>query len=247
MNTGLTSKSFWLKYWQTKDLVIPIKKNYPFSDLFQKYCSPRQLKTFLEIGGFPGYFAIYLKKHLGYEVSLLDYVVQRKTIHKLLKKNGLKKKDLIVHEKDFFNFSTKKKYDVVFSSGFIEHFENYDEIIKKHWQLTNKGGVMLIILPNLLGLNGHFQLMFDPDNLNIHNLSSMNIKSLKKIIKNLNPSKFEVRYYGGLSIWLENLNQKSLFQKLLVYGVYAIGKIFKLFRINSKFTSPFIYLVAHKK
>ncbi|MFZ5437827.1 MAG: class I SAM-dependent methyltransferase [Patescibacteria group bacterium] len=247
MNRSLTTKSFWLKYWKTKNLVINIKKNYPFTDLFNKYSKNKNLKTFLEIGGFPGYFAVYYNKYLGFKSYLLDFVIDKKIITNLLKKNSLNKNDLTVYEQDFFKFKTNKKYDVVFSSGFIEHFDNFDEVINKHWQLTNKGGVMLIILPNLLGLNGHVQLFFDPNNLNIHNLKSMDIQNLRKIVKTLKPKKSEVNYYGGLSIWLEDLSNKSIFHKLIVYCIYVIGKIFKLAGFNSKFTSPFIYIMAEKK
>lgn len=247
MKHDLTSRFFWLKYWKTKNLIVSVKKNYPFSDIFINNFSKNNTGKFIEIGGFPGYFAIYFRKYLNFKSSLLDYVIDRKTIAKLLKFNELEINDINILEKDFFKYKTTKKYDVVFSSGFIEHFENFSNVIKKHWQLTNKNGTMLIILPNLLGLNGHIQLLFDPNNLNIHNLQSMDIKNLDKIVNKLKPKKYEINYYGGLSIWLEDLENKTIFHKIMVYSIYILGKVIKMLGLNSKFTSPFIYILAKKK
>ena len=76
---------------------------------------------------------------------------------------------------DFFNFSTDRKYDIVFSLGFIEHFNNTRDVILRHVDLLASSGLLLIVLPNLLGLNGWIQRRFDKENYDVHNLKSMEI------------------------------------------------------------------------
>jgi SAM-dependent methyltransferase len=241
-----TSVLTWEKYWKNKIIIKSVNKNYWFNDLFKKELKNFSFKDFLEIGGYPGYFAIYFKKYWNSDVSLLDYVVDRDQIEKLLEFNELNTNDISVIESDLFNFKTQKKYDLVFSYGFIEHFEDTKKVINKHWDLVNPRGKMIIIFPNLLGLNGIFQLLFDPENMSIHNLMCMDINRLKEILFKLKIKKAEVNYYGGLGVWLEQLDKRNIFMKFLIYGLGGIGKLIKLTGFNSKFISPHIVIVAEK-
>lgn len=236
----------WESYWKNKKIIRKIGTNFWFNDIFRKELRGYPYENFMEIGGYPGYFAIYFKKYWNYKVTFLDYVIKKKPFKKLLKANNLKETDIEVIKLDFVNLRTKNKYDVVFSFGFIEHFEDTEKVINKHWDLVNPRGKMIIIFPNLLGLNGIFQLMFDPENMSIHNLMCMDINRLKKILLKLKIKKADVNYYGGLGVWLERLNDRNILIKILIYGLGAFGKLVKLTGFNSKFSSPHIVIIAQK-
>ncbi len=242
----ITNVVTWENYWKNKKIIRKIGSNFWFSDIFSKELRGHPYENFLEIGGYPGYFSTYFKKYRGFKVSLLDYVIDKDQINKLFKFNNLNIKDVDIIESDLFNFKTQKKYDLVFSYGFIEHFDDTEKVIKKHWDLVNPRGKMIIILPNLLGLNGIFQLLFDSENMSIHNLRCMDINRLKEILFKLKIKKADVNYYGGLGVWLERLNDRNILIKILIYGLGAFGKLVKLTGFNSKFSSPHIVIIAQK-
>ncbi len=241
-----TTKSYWQAYWNKKKLIKFISNNYPFSNILKKYIKHKKYHTFIEIGGFPGYFAIFCKKYLNLESTLLDYYIYKPVLKTLLKKNNLSLDSIVLIEQDFLNFKSSKKYDVVFSFGFLEHFEDTKLVIKKHWKLVAHDGTLLIVIPNFLGFNGCLQLLADPQNLSKHNLMSMDVNVLKNIIRDLEPSSWEVFYYGGLGLWLEQLESRKLITKLVVYISYLLGKILNFFHINTKLTSPYIVIMATK-
>src|SRR3989304_4017001 len=189
MTKNLTDNQFWRNYWQSKAVIKPVLENISNSKIFKRELSHKKYKTMIEIGGFPGTYAIYFKKYWQYQSALLDYVFDKSIFNRLLRINNLNKNDITVIVRDFFTFKNKKKYDVVFSLGFIEHFDNLEDVLKRHWKLVNRGGKLIIGIPNFLGMNGFYQLFFDPANLNIHNLDSMDFTKIEFLLKRLKPKK----------------------------------------------------------
>ena len=144
---------------------------------------------------------------------------------------------------DFFNFSTDGKYDIVFSLGFIEHFNDTRDVILRHVDLLAPGGLLLIVLPNLLGLNGWIQRRFDKENYDAHNLKSMEIDQLKKIMATFSLKDLRVEYTRKPIVWLEPKAKTSLMIRRMVKMIsYAI----KLFPVKGKFLSPYIVIAARK-
>ena len=93
-----------------------------------------------------------------------------------------------------FNYEVEKKYDLVLSCGLIEHFEDTKAIIKSHIQFLNKGGKLLITLPNFTGVNGWVQQKFDNENYLKHNIKSMDPVLLSQIAKELHLKNIKVYY-----------------------------------------------------
>lgn len=242
----LTDKQFWTKYWSTKKTTKIVGSNYPFSDLFASVLTRNTSGSMIEIGGFPGYFAIFFQKYWHYKTTLLDYYINEKFLQSIWKDNNIDKKDIKVFKADFFHYKTAKQYDLVYSMGFIEHFDNTEDVIARHWKFVKKGGEMLITLPNFLGLNGHMQLSWDPDNLNKHNLECMDIVRLESILDALHITQAKVFYWGGLRVWLEDLGSRTLWQKFVVGCLYVLGIVIKKLGINNKFLSPYIVIYAKK-
>ena len=104
---------------------------------------------------------------------------------------------------------------------------------------------MLIVVPNFLGINGLLQRLFDPQNLEIHNLKAMKIESINNCIKNCGLTLIEANYYPSTQIWLENLESRGVFLKI---GVRVIGKFMTIlgmiFGRRNKLLSNSIYWIA---
>ena len=95
MSNLLTDRDFWVKYWESKtDLSVVIPENYLFHRQLADIVNKEKVKNAIELGGFPGYYAVFLKKYLKLDVTLLDYFVHQPITEQLLKANGLAANDI---------------------------------------------------------------------------------------------------------------------------------------------------------
>ncbi|HWZ15522.1 MAG TPA: class I SAM-dependent methyltransferase [Mucilaginibacter sp.] len=248
MEQNLTDRAFWKSFWESKkDLIFHIKPNYVFGDILAKLIAEKNIKTAIELGGFPGYYATYLKKYQHLETTLFDYYIHDGLINQLLEKNGLKPGDIEIVEADLFTYRPAKLYDMVLSFGLIEHFNDTKAIIETHLQFLKPGGVLFITLPNFKGVNGWVQRKFDRDNYDKHNIDSMNPRLLADHCRALGLSEIEAYYHGRFSTWLENSSQQNGAVKALVKTIWLAGKVLtKIIPFESKVLSPYIVVKAVK-
>jgi SAM-dependent methyltransferase len=246
MEQNLTDRSFWKSFWESKKgLIFFIKPNYVFGDLLATLIAEKKIKTAIELGGFPGYYAAYLKKYQHLDTTLFDYFIDEGLINQLLDKNGLKPGDIKVIEADLFDYQPEIKYDLVLSFGLIEHFNNTRSIIETHLQFLKPGGTLFITLPNFKGVNGWVQRKFDRSNYDKHNIDSMQPQLLIQYCHQLGLTEVESYYYGKFSVWLENRSEQGKLIRSLVKTIWLAGKIAtKFIPIESKALSPYIVLKA---
>ncbi len=242
----LTDKEFWINYWDNKSgLIETVKQNILFGEKLTKIVHDYSIKSAIEIGGFPGYYALYLKKYHGIESSLLDYVIHPPTLEAILAVNSLSQGSIHVYEEDLFSFHNVYKYDLVCSFGLIEHFEDVKWIIQNHLKFLNSDGILFITLPNFKGINGWLQKKFDKELLAKHNLKTMDIKFLKDLSEEMNLKVINCSYYGKFTVWLENEKNKTPFANLIKTLIWVLGKLFlNNNKIKSKWFSPYIILEA---
>ena len=63
MANELTDREFWKNYWESKtDLIVEIPKNHTFYQIINQITNQQKINTAIELGGFPGYYAVFLKK-----------------------------------------------------------------------------------------------------------------------------------------------------------------------------------------
>lgn len=248
MSNELTDKTFWTKYWESKkNLAIAISPQYTFHKILTQLIAKNSVQSAIELGGFPGYYAIYLHKFHGVKTTLFDFFVHRGILDQVLQVNDLKKKDIDVIEGDLFQYEAIKQYDMVLSCGLIEHFNDTKDIISKHLNFLKPGGTLFITLPNFKGVNGLIQQKFDPENYGKHNIKSMDIVLLNRICEELGLKQVRVYYYGKFSVWLENREEKSIIANIVTKITWLSGKILtKIIPFESKALSPYIVLQAQK-
>lgn len=248
MDNLLTDRSFWVNYWERKTgLSVSIPANYLFHEQLSAIIKGQSVKTAIELGGFPGYYAVFLKKYFNLDVTLLDYFVHPPVTKALLEANALKEEDIHIIETDLFNYVPEQQFDLVLSCGLIEHFNDTADIINRHIAFVKPGGTLFITLPNFKALNGWFQKSFDRDNYDKHNISCMDPLLLKGICKKAGLTVVQSRYFGHFSLWLEDEKQKPAAVRLLKKSIWLLGKVFtKVFPFNSMRLSPYIILEARK-
>ena len=244
MNEHLTDRSFWESFWRSKtDLIFRIKKDYVFGEQLQRAAEEVGAKTAIELGGFPGYYSVYFKKHLHLDTTLFDYFISKEIVRELLIANDLREDDIHVIEADLFSYQPDKQYDIVSSFGLIEHFGDTKDIISRHVNFLKPGGKLFITLPNFRSVNGWVQRTFDKSNYDKHNISSMDPQFLASIATELGLKEVRSYYSGGFSIWLENRKQHSVLTRACVKLLWYAGKVpTKIFRFESRVLAPYIIL-----
>jgi trans-aconitate methyltransferase len=249
MEQNLTDRPFWKSFWESrKGLIFYLKPNYIFGDILAKLIAERNIKNAIELGGFPGYYATYLKKYRHLDTTLFDYFIHEGLINELLQKNGLKPGDITVIEADLFDYQPQKLYDMVLSFGLIEHFVDTKAIIETHLRFLKPGGVLFITLPNFKSVNGWVQRNFDRTNYDKHNINSMDPQQLAGYCTQLGLTEVEAYYHGKFSVWLENKSEQSGFAKALVKTIWLAGKIVtRVIPVESKMLSPYIVVKALKQ
>jgi SAM-dependent methyltransferase len=246
MDNNLTDRSFWKSFWESrKGLIFKIKPNYVFGDILAKVIAEKGVKNAIELGGFPGYYAIYLKKYQQLQTSLLDYFIHPELVNKLLTVNDLEPGDINIIEADLFTYEPAEKYDMVLSFGLIEHFNDTKFIINEHLKFLKPGGTLFITLPNFKSINGWVQRNFDKENYDKHNINSMDFDLLKTACNDLGLKDIEAYYHGKFSVWLENKSEQSSIAKALVKAIWLTGKVFtKIVPVESRAMSPYIVVKA---
>ncbi|MDQ8052844.1 MAG: class I SAM-dependent methyltransferase [Pedobacter sp.] len=248
MENLLTDRDFWVNYWDSKtDLSVKIPPDYLFHHQLQHIFEKENVKTAIELGGFPGYYAVFLKKYLKLDVTLLDYFIHPPLTNQLLAANQLQAGDISVIETDLFNYQPQQQFDLVLSCGLIEHFNDTKDIIERHINFLKPGGTLFITLPNFRAVNGWFQKKFDKANYDKHSIDCMDPGLLQKICEEAGLKVAQSRYFGNFSVWLENEQQKTLGVRWFKKSVWLVGKLFsKVFPFDSKALSPYIILEAKK-
>lgn len=160
----------------------------------------------LEIGCAPGKILAWAAAELGAEVAGLDYSEQgiafsRKLFADLGLTADLRCEDLL--ETSFENGS----FDVVFSAGVIEHFDDPGPVVSRHMDLVRAGGVAVIAVPNYGGIYGRLQRRLDPANLAIHNTTIMTPDAMAALAPRDLGLEVEAYHWGRLSPWLLGLDR----------------------------------------
>lgn len=241
-------------YWETsyKSTTFVDIDSHSIASFLKKYLANVKEMESIEIGSYPGTFQPTIGR-MGYLLNGIDFNLKNATDLP----NWLKTLDLHVgnfETVDFFDFakSNTKKYDLVCSFGFLEHFTNYEEVIKGHLDLVKPGGKVIITTPNFRGwMQSIPHWLFDRPNLQKHYLPSMNPEKWASILKNNN---FEIQfsgYFGGYSFWVDNLENRSKLKYYLLRfterSISQFRKVFNIFQFESLAFSAFCGIVATKK
>lgn len=239
IRVNLSEKDFWEKEWQhERDYTT-----FPFRKVVERYL-PKKPLTYFEVGCAPGTIMAFFSKVYGYHVSGIDYCDPTVT------KQYLQELDVAFEmtHGDFTAYHSDRTYDVVASWGFVEHFHNFEEIIKKHKELVRPGGYLIIELPSLKYANYWIYRLFNPELLKIHNLRAMSLKALRESVQ----EGFEIVYgdYYKTSMFQFNPENHELLKRPFVKVFFLImHKLMRLLRIDNipnRFFSPYIVFIARK-
>ncbi len=161
----------------------------------------------LEIGFAPGKHLAYVAGRLGATVAGLDYsengVAEARRLFAAL---GI---DADLRCEDLFgNSFAEGSFDLVYSIGLVEHFDDPREAVRCHLALVAPGGRCILAVPHYGGLYGRLQRRVDPDNLRIHNLEIMSEAGMLALVPRDLVESCRAYPYGRPSPWTVSLERR---------------------------------------
>jgi len=224
--------------------------------LCKKYLPYNPEYKVIEVGCAPGKYLANFHRTFGYKPYGVEYSEKGVEITKEHFRAAHLDPEGVIYA-DFFdkNFheAHKEKYDVVFSRGFIEHFDDVKRVVELHSNLIKKGGYMVIMIPNLSGINKVIAKILNRSSYNLHNVSIMNPKTFNSLFSEIAFNKLYCGHVGLFSIGLFNTDKKwkyYIYRMLLLLQRpfdFALRIVCGTKPITSQYTSPYLLCIARKK
>jgi SAM-dependent methyltransferase len=183
------------EFWDARAATAALSSGEPlvFEDVFHRFlhASAKPGRRALEIGAYPGRFIYHLAANYGYEPFALDYCSAAMQLPAMFEAAGAPR--LTLFHEDFLKWRTPERFDLVCSFGFIEHFNDWPGMIRRHAELVAEGGYLILATPHFRNLQYLLHWLFDTPNLRQHNVQAMDDRSWRRILASCG---FEILHYG---------------------------------------------------
>ncbi|MFN7992771.1 MAG: methyltransferase domain-containing protein [Bryobacteraceae bacterium] len=212
--------------------------------------------TVLEVGSAPGRNLIEFYNRFRYVPFGIEYSAAGAEINRaLFVKHGLDAK-AVIHA-DLFDDRALAKYhqrfDIVYSGGLIEHFQDPRPAIERHVSLLAPSGILIVTIPNLRGLNWLLCRASCPDRLITHNIGIMNHRYWSDLFREKGLTQLLSGYYGMLDLGLidgPHSNLGQFFLRTARTGNFLLNAAFRrlpsALRLESRWTSPNLIYIGRK-
>ena len=159
------SQEFDVHYWESIWETVRIPKEIKPSDIHEIHSIlsrvlPAGRHSLIETGCAPGGWLAYFHNNFHYDVSGIEYAPR--AFQKTRENLALLRIPADLFFSDVFDFF-HQPYPIVFSAGFIEHFQNVDAILEKLETLCKTDGYIITLIPNLYGINRLISKLFRPE------------------------------------------------------------------------------------
>lgn len=257
-----TDREYWEEYWHSRrqngppELTIDTNKySRGLYSVFHRFLPSGEALSIVEIGGAPGIFISSLTKiNSQLRLGIIDYSDQG--IAETKKVSGELGLDIQIHQKDIYScdLSDIPKYDVAYSLGVVEHYEDIELSVNKHLACIKDGGLLIVGLPVFLGVNEWLVDRLAPKNKTTWYPMVMDNRSWKKLYDRPDLQILADEYVGGFNPHVHHRleDKTSLLKKIgyvLLHRYFA--RIWDVLpatdQLNSRYCSFFYYFVARKQ
>jgi len=151
----LTERAYWEVYHRLELPQVPMLSPDKLGEvhrLLERYL-PEGRARLVEMGAAPGRFLGYFHRYFGYDVTGVDNSPAGvRTMVDNMARWGIGGEVVV---QDVFEYcGGAKRFDVVASFGFIEHFVDWPGVVSALGSILAPGGVMVTSIPNMRGVNG---------------------------------------------------------------------------------------------
>jgi 2-polyprenyl-3-methyl-5-hydroxy-6-metoxy-1,4-benzoquinol methylase len=255
MQGTLSKKEYWddvLREAKLPRIVDDTACNYKVTiDFIDAVLRERPQAHLLEIGAGSSAWLPYFHKKYNLRVSGLDYSeVGCRILEENLKLLHVPFEEII--NEDIFKWNSDERYDIIFSYGVIEHFNEPKEILKICRDHLKPRGIIITLIPNLQGIMGFLTKTFLPEIFKIHKVISLT--DLRKMHLELGLTEIRSDYVGTFAVtvipWTKGesvfLRRENVLGKLTLKAIGGVNKISQLIlrtlaiTRTSKTFSPYI-------
>lgn len=214
-----------------------------FRDIFDQYFTPGG--TCFEVGCYPGRFLAYLCNRFGYTANGIDWTpFVRTRMPAFLSRHGVRLGEFFCE--DFEKFRCGQTFDLVYSLGFIEHFSNLEEIIRRHIELVKVGGTLFLSCPNFRGLQFFFHRIFDTENLRAHVTPTMNLARWRRVLEASGMEILRDGYYRTVGFWTSPESTNGLMRSVSGSIAELAERLDPHFDAPNRWVSPHMFSVSRK-
>jgi 2-polyprenyl-3-methyl-5-hydroxy-6-metoxy-1,4-benzoquinol methylase len=220
MTRDLAGQAHWDKRTGIAKPRSPSKLNSTVGDLtalLEPHVKPGS--RVLEVGCAPGKFLLWCALEKSANVCGVEYA---ENSHKMTSRL-FADADVIadIRKEDFMQTTFEPRtFDVIYSFGVVEHFDDPQPMVQKHFDMLKPSGTAIITLPNFGGGYGWLAKHMDRENYEQHNITIMSESGLLALA----PEAAKARSYsfGRVSAWqLPWGNFPRSIERLACYGINA--------------------------
>lgn len=184
---------------------------------FQQYLPKQPGLRLIEMGCGSSIWLPYFYREFGYEVVGVDYshVGVEQAKNNLSRAGG---QGLII-ESDFWKLDPDFEggFDLAFSFGVVEHFDEPETIIAHFNSFLKRGGIMITYIPNLVGIMGPLLKLANREFYEMHRLIS-----LEKLIEYHTNCKMKILFSSYIQSFDLNIINLSRFGPQLARLGHAV-------------------------
>jgi SAM-dependent methyltransferase len=195
-----TDAEHWDSYWEGLRLPAEVHRDSStpqvnaILDVFDGL-GAGAARSALEVGGGSARFLAYLGRR-GYRCSVLD--ISSKGCELAARNFELLGMPLDTRLGDLLDPNLDVgRFDVVYSLGLIEHFDDLTAVVAAHTRLVEPGGLLVIGAPNITGINRWFMERVCPGRLSWHNPDCLRVESWDAFERELGIERRYRGYVGG--------------------------------------------------
>jgi len=234
-------RDYWNSMWRELPPVEryegPIYEQHP---VLARFLSNAGGGDAIEIGCGTGSYMIYVNKEFGYRIDGLDYSDNMEYVRANLLHNGIHDSELF--NADFFDFVPSRKYDLVLSGGFAEHFDDHELVVRQHAEWAKPGGLVVIIVPNLTHIHRLLCGWFAPELLRVHRFPLMRRNVMRQALENAGLRVLHCEYHKTFRPTYKVPGTINLSFKVIQRLLQASG----LDDLGNRFGSPYLISVSRK-
>ena len=171
--------------------------------LLPQFLDKRAGQKVVEVGAAPARNLLRLHKRFGLDPWGVEYTEAGVAASRArLERIGCAPDQIL--QADVFDAEALKAwegtFDVAFSMGFIEHFDDPSVAVSRHLDLLKPGGLLVVTVPAYVGLNLSLMMFFWPELVEMHNLDVMRVDALRATLDTARARLLHCAPYGTVNL-----------------------------------------------